>query len=207
MTNRLKLDFSLETAEERKQFIDTYIVQFPDLTHSEAETIADYLLWGKDSQGVPLGADTELKTKWTKTDEVDSLESIMENPAYSNVQFQAITEATPLKKAREVFDRQEVREFAPAYLQETFENLWRQIDTDDLLINYYELGNGKREKPPRKELLDRFSESDQAKLSLRAAELSQYEYLKLRHELIELRREQFTLKDSFVNTLNPHQGQ
>ena len=25
--NRLKLDFSLETAQERKEFIDTYIVQ------------------------------------------------------------------------------------------------------------------------------------------------------------------------------------
>ena len=57
--NRLKLDFSLETAEERKNFIDTYITQFPDLTHAEAETIANYLLWGKDENGTPIGADTE----------------------------------------------------------------------------------------------------------------------------------------------------
>ena len=40
---RLKLNFNLETAEERAQFIETYIVQFPDLTSSEASTIADYL--------------------------------------------------------------------------------------------------------------------------------------------------------------------
>ena len=77
--NRLKLDFSLETAEERKNFIDTYIVQFPDLTNSEAETIANYLLWGKTSAGTALGADTELNTKWKKTDEVDSLDSVCDN--------------------------------------------------------------------------------------------------------------------------------
>lgn len=204
--NRLKLDFSLETAEERKNFIDTYIVQFPDLTHSEAETIADYLLWGKTSDGVALGADTELKTKWTKTDEIDSLESIMENPTYANVQFQSLSDATPLKKVREVFNREEVMANAPAYLLETFTSLWRQIDEDDLVICYYELGVGKREKPPREELLKRFTEEEQAVLSRRAAELTQYEYLKLRHELIELRREQFTLKDSYISTLNPHQG-
>ena len=75
--NRLKLDFSLETAEERKNFIDTYIVQFPDLTNSEAETIANYLLWGKTEEGVALGADTDLNTKWTKANETDSLESIL----------------------------------------------------------------------------------------------------------------------------------
>ena len=41
MQNRLKLDFSLESAEERIEFINTYVVQFPDLTNSEASTIAD----------------------------------------------------------------------------------------------------------------------------------------------------------------------
>ena len=51
MGNRLKLNFELETAQERAQFIETYIVQFPDLTNSEASTIADYLLWGKDERG------------------------------------------------------------------------------------------------------------------------------------------------------------
>ena len=40
---RLKLNFELETAYERAQFIETYIVQFPDLTSAEASTIADYL--------------------------------------------------------------------------------------------------------------------------------------------------------------------
>ena len=70
--NRLKLDFSLETAKERAAFIETYIVQFPDLTPSEASTIADYLLWGKTEEGVALGAGTGLETKWTKPKESDT---------------------------------------------------------------------------------------------------------------------------------------
>ena len=204
--NRLKLDFSLETAEERKNFIDNYIVQFPDLTHTEAETIANYLLWGKDDQGVPIGVDTELKTRWTKTADLDSLDEVLENPALVNVQFAPLTEAVPLRKVRQTFDRAQVRDSMPDYLRDSFETLWRQIDTDDLLINYYELGTGKRTKPPREELLRRFTEEEQRALSLKAAELSQFAYLKLRHELVELRQEQFTLRDSFISTINSHQG-
>ena len=44
MKNRLKLDFSLETAEQRKEFVDNYIDEIEDITPQEAETIANYLL-------------------------------------------------------------------------------------------------------------------------------------------------------------------
>ena len=205
MRSRLKLDFSLETAEERKNFIDTYIVQFPDLTHSEAETIANYLLWGKTKEGVALGAETELETKWSRTKEVDSLESLMENPAQNDLQIKALGDSTPIKQTRKVFNREKVRKNAPPYLIETFEKLWRSIDETDLLINFYELKVGKRTKPPRKELLDRFSEEEQNSIRKKAENLTQFIYLKKRHELIELRREQFTLQDSYQSTINLHQ--
>lgn len=204
--NRLKLDFSLETAEERLNFINTYIVQFPDLTNSEAETIANYLLWGKTQKGKALGADTELDSKWSKSNEVDSLESILENPALSNIQIKALNEATPVKKPRVVFNREEVRRDAPAYLLRIFEDLWRTIDEIDLLINYYELEIGKRDKPPRDELIKRFTEEEQQRIKEKAFTLNQYKYLKKRHELIEMRREQFTLQDSYKSTLNIHQS-
>lgn len=200
--NRLKLDFTLESASERAQFIDTYIVQFPDLTNSEAETIANYLLWGKDSKGKAIGAETELETKWSKTSEVDSLDAVLENPALANVQVHPLNEAVPLRKKRVVFSRSETRKNAPPHLLHVFEDLWRAIDETDLLINFYEERTGKRDKPPREELLKRFTAEEIDDIKQKSQKLNQYTYLKKRHELVEMRREQFTLSDSYTSTLN-----
>lgn len=200
--NRLKLDFSLETAQERKEFIDTYIVQFPDLTPAEASTIADYLLWGKTEEGVALGAGTGLKTKWTKTDNTESLDAVLENPALSNIQLYSLNDAVVLKKGRDVFDRDEAREKAPDYLKKTFEDLWKMIDEIELEINFYEEEVGKRDKPPRKELLKRFTKEEAESIRARSQKLNQYKYLKLRHRLKELRTEQFTIRDSYKGSFN-----
>lgn len=82
-------------------------------------------------------------------------------------------------------------------MQKIFQELFAQIDTIDLVINYYDLLHGKRKNPPRDELLEKFSEEEQHTLEDRAAHLNQFKYLKLRHELVELRRQQFTLRDSY----------
>ena len=200
--NRLKLDFTLESATERAQFIDTYIVQFPDLTNSEAETIANYLLWGKDSKGKAVGAETELETKWSKANELDSLDAVLENPALANTQIHPLSEAVPLRKKRVVFSRSETRKNAPPHLLHVFEDLWRAIDELDLEINLYEERVGKRDKPPREELLKRFTDEEVNLIREKSKKLNQYTYLKKRHELIEMRREQFTLSDSYTSTLN-----
>lgn len=55
-TNRLALDFTLSSTADRKKFVDTY-VQRPEftrkpLTEDELETIANYILWGKDEDGL-----------------------------------------------------------------------------------------------------------------------------------------------------------
>ena len=200
--NRLKLDFSLETAEERLAFINTYIVQFTDLTPSEASTIADYILWGKTEDGVPLGADCELKTKWTKPKEAESLDAVLENPALSNIQLYSLNDAVVLKKGRDVFSREEARQKAPDYLKKTFEDLWKLIDETELEINFYEEKVGKRDKPPRNELLKRFTDEEVELIRARSQKIGQYEYLKLRHKLKELRTEQFTIRDSYKPTFN-----
>lgn len=202
MGNRLKLDWKLETAIDRANFISTYIVQFPDLTPKEASTIADYLLWGKDENGVPIGKDTGLETKWTKPNEAESLDAVLENPALSNAQLYALNDAVVLKKGRDVFSREEARKEAPVFLQQTFEELWKTIDEIELEINFYELRVGKREKPPRDELLNRFTDEEVERISARSQKLNQYGYLKLRGRIKELRTEQFTIRDSYRSTFN-----
>ncbi|MBP3706285.1 MAG: hypothetical protein J6J13_03420, partial [Clostridia bacterium] len=56
MANRLHLDFSINGTADRKDFVDQY-VQRPEfilkpLTEDELETIANYILWGKDPDGL-----------------------------------------------------------------------------------------------------------------------------------------------------------
>ena len=202
MQNRLKLNFGLETAEERIQFIETYIVQFKDLTNSEASTIADYLLWGKDANGTPIGKDTGLETRWTKPNEAESLDAVLENPAMSNAQLYTLNDAVVLKKGRDVFDRDEARREAPEFLRPTFEELWKTIDEIELEINFYEIKVGKREKPPRDELIKRFDDEEIERIRAAAHKLNQYGYLKLRGRIRELRTEQFTIRDSYRSTFN-----
>ena len=201
MKNRLKLDFSLETAQERVDFINTYVVQFTDLTEKEAETIANYLLWGKTTSGEALGADVGLETKWTKKDDIDSLDSLMESQTFNDLQIHGLNDAPVYKKPRVVFSRSRVRKNAPEHILKVFEELWQVIDRTDLLINYYELKIGKRINPPREELLKRFTEEERREIEESAQHLNQYQYLKQRHYLVEKRKEQFTLQDSFMPTV------
>jgi hypothetical protein len=51
--NRLHLDWALNTSGERAQFVEEYIQKINfELTNDEKETISDYILWGKDSDGM-----------------------------------------------------------------------------------------------------------------------------------------------------------
>lgn len=208
--NRLKLDFSLQTAEERNEFLKTYLVQFDTLTEKELETIGNYLLWGKTANGEALGAGIEIKTRngtWDKKDKAESLEALLENPGFNDASLKQLNEIPPTKVVRQNFSRSSARKNAPPFLVEVFELLWEQIDKLDLLLNYYDLKTGKRKNEPREELLRRFDSSIQEQLKEKAKHLNQYQYLKKRHELVELRREQYTLRDSYaevIPTLQQH---
>jgi hypothetical protein len=62
----------------------------------------------------------------------------------------------------------------------------------------YEFAHGKRKEPPRDSLLKRFSESETQAAESIVSKWNQFKYLKQRHLIVELRREQFTLRDSYV---------
>lgn len=83
--NRLHLDFSLNTQEERKNFLLTYLeqkqfVDFPP-TEEELNTMADYVLWGKNDNGKngkQQGLDLHSKHGTWDESPVDSLDSLLE---------------------------------------------------------------------------------------------------------------------------------
>ena len=143
-----------------------------------------------------------METRWSKPNEAESLDAVLENPALSNAQLYALNDAVVLRKPRNVFSREEARREAPDYLKQTYEDLWKTIDEVELEINFYELRVGKREKPPREELLKRFTDDEVERIRAAAEKLNQYGYLKLRHRIRELRTEQFTIRDSYRSTFN-----
>ena len=199
---------NLQSNEERINFLRKYLAQEvfikKPLTGEELETCANYVLWGKDPDGKNPVQKKEIQIKtrsgiWDKKEE-ESLDALLETPTFNEYLIVRPSEARP-KITREVFSRKEALTKAPPRIKEVFIDLFKEIDKTDLILNYYDLAHGKRKNPPRPELLQAFSEEEQQKFKERAKKLNQYKYLKMRHLLVELRRQQFTLKDSYSNLI------
>lgn len=206
MTNRLHLDFHLNTNKERAAFVEEYLKRDEFIsrppTESEMETIANYILWGKSEQTGnnfvqdKLG-DIETRNKTWTTDTTESLDALMESPTFN----EATLAQTITKKTHETFSRSQARQQCPSYLLPQLESLFHQIDVIDLGINYYDLAHGKRSKDIREQLISRFDEEERISIQEQVNHWNQYYYLKQKHLLVELRREQFTLRDSFVTVV------
>lgn len=203
-SNRLKLDFSIPDSKGRQIFLEEYLKspQFSKkpLTSEELEMCGNYILWGRDIDGKNsvqkkiVQIDTRNKT-WNQQ-EAESLEALLESPTFNENNI--VSEKEPPRKViKEVFSREQALKECPEELKETFINLFKLIDTLDLITNYYDLLHGKRKNPPREELLKNFTEEEQEELKERATHLNQFSYLKMRHQLVELRKEQFSIRDSY----------
>lgn len=211
MANRLHLDFSIPGSNERKDFVDHY-VQRPEfalkpLTNDELETIANYILWGKDADGLNCTqrgeVQIETRNKTWQRDDVESLDAMMESPTFNEATLRRPVEARP-KIAREVFDRAKALEECPKHMIKLFEELFERIDRLEMSIHFYEFAHGKRKEPPRASLLKRFDEEDVEAARILAESWNQFRYLKQRHLIVELRREQFTLRDTYIEKHTRH---
>lgn len=198
----LKLDFSLETLEERQAFLNTYITPDMKLTEREIEICSDYLFWGKypDGSSPVQRKEVTVKKRYApkEASHETSLETLIESPTFCEASFAPSGVKYQYRKPK--FSRARALAAAP----EVFTPLFRQIDETELLINFYDINIGKRTKPPREELLARFTESELSDLESRAHQLPQKTYLYLKHLIVDLRRQQFTLLDSFVVTHQRH---
>lgn len=203
--NRLHLDFSINGTADRKDFVDQYI-QRPEfilkpLTEDELETIANYILWGKDSDGTSLvqkgDISIETRNKTWQRDDTESLDAMMESPTFNEASLRRPTEART-RVAREVFDRQKALNECPEHMRAVFEDLFDRIDKLEMAIHFYEFAHGKRKEPPRASLIRRFTEAEVDAARAMSEKWNQFKYLKQRHLIVELRREQFTLRDSYI---------
>lgn len=204
MNNRLRLNFALETAEERLKFLDSYLptLKFTPNEH-ELETLSDYLLWGKNEKGLNSQQDGNITLKeWAPSQNIESLEGLMEIPGFQETKLKELNN-THYKTKRTIFNRNSALQSATPYFKKLYENLFREIDRTELTLNYYETLIKKRDKPPRDTLLSRFTEKEQEELRERASKLTPKNYLKMRHYLVELRTEQYSFRDSSVVPIMP----
>lgn len=197
----LKLDWNLETEVERKKFIEDYISQYGEaaFTSSNLEMMANYILWGKDAQGQNAPArGIELprrKPTWSPKP-LDSLEELLESPTFSENQI--LSPCAPrYTYPKSTFSRTEALQYAPPYILSQLEALWSRIDELDYITSLYDLNSGKRKTPIREALESTFAPEERDRLSQIAFALSPRQYLQLRHELVEVRRQQYILRDSY----------
>jgi hypothetical protein len=163
--------------------------------------MANYVLWGKDENGLNARQTREcdLRSKHGTWDSnpAESLEGLLEQPGFNEASLQSIG-SVATKITREVFSREKALNECPDYLRPVFTDLFRQIDELDLKINYYDLAHGRRKNPPREQLLAKFTPEEQLQFQETVSTWSQHKYLKRRHELVELRREQYNLRDQYT---------
>jgi hypothetical protein len=122
---------------------------------------------------------------------------MMESPTFNEASLRRPTEART-KIGREVFSREDALAQCPPHMRQVFQDLFDRIDRLEMSIHFYEFAHGKRKEPPRSSLLKRFSEEDVEAARAMAEKWNQYKYLKQRHLIVELRREQFTLRDGYI---------
>jgi len=174
--------------------------------------MANYILWGRkqgSDKNVVQDKEIQIQTRaglWEgSATQVESLDNLLAQPGFSENSIIA-PNAPKWKYPKEKLSREKIRkELSTSDELALFEDLWRRIDTLDLELNYYDLAHGKRTKPPREELIARFTEEEQTKMRESAQKLNQFKYLKKRHLLVELRREQFTLRDTYITNITLHE--
>jgi len=203
-TSRLKLDFSLESQIDRTNFVESYLssISFTP-SQSELETISTYILWGKNPSGLNLQSEGLAHLKdWAPT-QIDSLEALAELPGFQESSLKPLSSPqTRLPKIS--FDRQSIQLTAPPHILQIYESLWRQIDSTELVLTYYDLLHARRTKPPRESLLSSFTPSELLSFQDTAASLTQFKYIKLKHFLVELRSEQYIYYDFHSERIMPH---
>lgn len=200
--NRLKLNWQLDTRKARLDFVNEYIktLKFKDyLTEHELETLSNYILWGKNQEGLngrQEGLELETRFKTWDSQEDESLDALLESPNFSENNIHSTTDTvytTPKVK----LDRNKERKNAPEYILRALENLWEQIDKYELIISFYDLAHNKRKAEIRQSLLNKFGEEELNQLKEKAESIKNYTYLKMRHELVELRKEQYIFRDMY----------
>ena len=183
---KIQLDFSKSSLSDRLEVAAQYA--HSNLSAKNCKHIADYILWSRDENGtcISKNEDFELSSKWSAS-QPDSMEAIMEAETHIP-NFHTVGEIPPTLIRKQKFSRAEA---LASPLAPHFRALFDEIDRLDVLIAFA-MG-----KEPREELVNRMEPSCLFALRAKAAKLSPKELQRARHDLVDLRTEQYELRDSY----------
>ena len=178
----LALDFSLSTAEARAQHIEKLFSERGAAwtpSAKEQEIIANYLLYGIDESGKSPVQSKEIlgqSSTYSKRPP-ESLDQLVESPVFNEYSVSQIGGRTQYRIPKPRLDRDAYKKTSKPEELSQMESLWNTIDQVDSILQQQK--NGERNLP-----------------------LKRYYYL--RHLLVDLRREQYTLKDFWRPSLYQH---
>ena len=189
----IQLDFSLSSVEQRKEYVEKLIDKLAEKNYtpvdSELELFSNYILYGKDEDGTSIvdRKEVQIATKYNtyKKKADQSLEELSEMPGFNE---SVALNNTPIQyKTKKVkFDREKSKDIKELY------PLFEQIDDINNLLQAYE------------NKLEHTEENE--KYYERAKQLTAQKVYKMKHLLVELRREQYTIRDFYHPTLQPQIG-
>lgn len=182
----LKLDFSIVSSDDRSQFVNQFFTDNPDYkpTQNELDTISNYILYGKDADGTSVvdRGEVEIETKYGSyaKRKAESLDELMETPGFN--------ENTIVSKYIYRHPKQSIDREADADIP-GMKELWQAIDRLAYVLDVYA---GKTEVDPTQPAIPVYTQTD---------------LYKLKHHLIDMRKQQYVLKDthkSTEHTFNPN---
>ena len=198
MTLKLKkpysLDYSIERDIDRMHAVEDILDKLErNPSPLELEQMGSYILYGKDENGLnayqrgEMLADRRYTSYRTKEDENISLDALLESPLADQQQFKPVSHRNRNICARTIINRPKydkkgnLLDIGDADIP-GMEELWRCIDKLDHWIAVLE---GRVAPNPTDILFD-----------------DSYRLYRLKHTLIDLRRHQYYLKDSYKPTIH-----
>lgn len=169
---KFNLDFKIESSQDRLNYLKQK-VDLSTLTKKELELCTDYVLYGKDQDGTSVVDRKEvyIKTKYNSYSRPEpvSLDEMMESPTFDETIF--LQHKNIYKKVKPTIDREKCKDIPG------MKELWEQIDLIDRKIK---LAEGK----------------EQPACGEKIPQLDSKGLYQLKHILIELRKDQYLLKDT-----------
>lgn len=196
MKKKYALDFSIERDTDRCAFVTNILdTMDTDPTATELEQMASYILYGKDENGQNAiqrnectDKDKRYKSYKTKDDKVQSLDEIMEAPGFDEQQLRSAYKRDSYTVPKPTISR-------PKYDKKTGEmidpgdsdvpGMWEQWEIIDRWQHMLDVAQGR--VPPR--------EGD-------TIISDSYRIYQIKHNLIDIRKHQYYLKDSYKPTIH-----